>query len=1356
MLCVLSLLLTTGVVMAKYIKSLEGNPITITINGRTYVTRQVTKNDTNAYTLSEDGSVLTVEKFFFIPSGPNSEKGTWYITTGIGGTGFSQNASIKTVVLPDSVTVINDKAFASCQNLESINLEHVKTIGNEAFSGCPSLKEASLGQAIASLGTGAFLGCTSLESVTIPGTLSTVPAQAFSGCTGLKSVVLEEGVSAIGSSAFYGCNLQALTLPGSFQTKLPSSAFGSADTVVLSEQAGLTALDNLEANGQTVMAYQVPEGHPTLSSGSDGLLYSKDGGTLLRYPSGRTETLFDATGITVGENAFRYNTFLKVILTSQTQNAPFGTKSAVLVDNRLGASVSYDSWNQQYGDMVRVDSAYAHKTISATNTKGEVTVLTIDASKRNFWIPSSFYGDDRFVTLEVPRYAYALLDNNKTLHLYADMSVLPTKGGPLPAVGEVEDTSGATVSEIFNFPSNAFQTYAGPTNISFKENSTAQTAIAVVVETEMAPQAVEGWFYNYKSCLSFDLTKLDTSRVKSMRTMFFGCNAVTSLDLGGFNTDLVTDMTNMFNGCKALKTLTFGEGFTTGKVTMMPNMFYNCSALTSLDLEAFNTEKVTDMSSMFYGCTVLKTLTFGEGFATGQVTNMREMFYNCSALTSLDLGAFNTEKVADMGGMFNGCKALETLTFGEGFKTSGCYYMGNMFNGCKALLSLDLTGFSTERVTQMQYMFQNCALLKELNLEHFITENVTIMNGMFSGCKALTSLDLRSFSPKVVTSFAEMFKGCSSLTEILLDPQKFAAPEATNMANMFDGCSLLATLDLSGLTAGKVQNFSYMFRNCSSLTRLDLAKLQTPLATSMQSMFAGCSSLTAILLGEGFKTAAVTTMHSMFSGCSSLPSVDLSGFDTSSLESMGSMFASCASMEVIDLSSFGADTVKLKNLHLTFMGCNKLKTVYVSERFAFLPSGEYQGTFNGATLIVGGNGTVFRDGYTNASSYGKIDGGSSDPGYFTLKGDYKLQSAEKPNIIASRTENGDGTATVTLNKATEYVLLQNLMAGTQLTLSVTDSQFTVPADFAGPEDTVTVAEILRKSYATLDSATNALTIHNPFAVLSADGLTLTLLDGSTVAVSGVYALPNGTTLSKAKSWNSLPKSSITYVTVADPFAPKNTTSYFQGFSACTGMDLALLDTSEVTLMEYMFSGCYLLESLDISHFDTRKVTSMRDMFSSCRTLTQLDLSHFDTPALTDMFAMFSGCSSLQNINFGSTFNTAEVYRMVGVFSYCTSLEVLDISVFDTANVVHMGSMFNACSALKTILVSEKFSTVTVGSSNPTSYTLVFEGCTSLEGGAGSTLSSVKAVDSANYVTATYARIDGGEAAPGYLTLKTAD
>ena len=344
-------------------------------------------------------------------------------------------------------------------------------------------------------------------------------------------------------------------------------------------------------------------------------------------------------------------------------------------------------------------------------------------------------------------------------------------------------------------------------------------------------------------------------------------------------------------------------------------------------LKYLNSSKVCDMQSMFEGCSSLTSLDVS-GFKTDKVTSMQLMFSNCSSLTNLDVSGFNTENVRDMHCMFWDCSSLPSLDV-SGFKTDNVMYMSNMFSDCSGLTSLDVSGFKTDNVTSMSSMFSGCSGLTSLDVTGFKTDNVTDMGSMFYGCKGLISLDVSGFKTDNVMYMSSMFSDCSGLTS--LDVSGFKTDNVTSMSSMFSGCSSLTNLDVSGFNPENVKNMNWMFAGCPSLTNLDV---------------------------KGFKTDNVTDMGGMFYGCSSLPSLDVSGFNTQNVTEMEWMF----------------------------YGCNQLATVYASERWDMSNVEKTDGMFSACYSIVGGKGTTFDANHTDGE-YARIDGGPSNPGYLTLKGD---------------------------------------------------------------------------------------------------------------------------------------------------------------------------------------------------------------------------------------------------------------------------------------------------------------------------------------------------------------------------------
>ena len=79
---------------------------------------------------------------------------------------FSHCKDIVTVTLPSTVRDLEEGTFYRCSSLTSVNLENIRTLGDDVFNGCSSMKEAVFGKDLHSIGDRAFLGCTALTSMT--------------------------------------------------------------------------------------------------------------------------------------------------------------------------------------------------------------------------------------------------------------------------------------------------------------------------------------------------------------------------------------------------------------------------------------------------------------------------------------------------------------------------------------------------------------------------------------------------------------------------------------------------------------------------------------------------------------------------------------------------------------------------------------------------------------------------------------------------------------------------------------------------------------------------------------------------------------------------------------------------------------------------------------------------------------------------------------------------------------------------------------------------------------------------------------------------------------------------------------
>ena len=312
-----------------------------------------------------------------------------------------------------------------------------------------------------------------------------------------------------------------------------------------------------------------------------------------------------------------------------------------------------------------------------------------------------------------------------------------------------------------------------------------------------------------------------------------------------------------------------------------------------------------------------------------------------------------------------------TLTeFNNSIDTRNVTNMSGMFS-ISAATTLDLSNFDTSNVTDMSWMF-SWTEATTINVSSFNTSNVTSMENMFSN-SAATTLDLSSFDTSKVTDMSYMFSGSEATT---LDLSNFDTSNVTNMSNMFSS-SVATTLDLSSFDTSNVTYMSGMFSG-SKATTLDLSNFDTSNVTSMENMFFSSAATTLDL--SKFNTSKVTNMSGMFSD-SKATTINVSSFNTSNVANMSSMFSN-SKATTLDLSSF--NTSNVTDMSWMFSNSNNLKTIYVSSKYNTSKVTSSTNMFNGCTNLVGGQGTTY-DSTKVDKTYARIDGGTSNPGYFTSK-----------------------------------------------------------------------------------------------------------------------------------------------------------------------------------------------------------------------------------------------------------------------------------------------------------------------------------------------------------------------------------
>ena len=173
--------------------------------------------------------------------------------TTIGENAF-EGCALALVVLPASVTAIEDFAYSNCSNLTSVNIpNHVVSIGEGVFSRCNGIEQITVEEsnpvydsrnncnAIIETGSNTLIqGC---KNTMIPNSVTKIGNSSFHSCSGLTSIEIPDSVLEIGDAAFLSSGLSGkLTIGNSVMKIGDDSFFGCYDLTSIEIGNSLTRI----------------------------------------------------------------------------------------------------------------------------------------------------------------------------------------------------------------------------------------------------------------------------------------------------------------------------------------------------------------------------------------------------------------------------------------------------------------------------------------------------------------------------------------------------------------------------------------------------------------------------------------------------------------------------------------------------------------------------------------------------------------------------------------------------------------------------------------------------------------------------------------------------------------------------------------------------------------------------------------------------------------------------------------------------------------------------------------------------------------------------------------------------------
>lgn len=907
------------------------------------------------------------------------------------------------------------------------------------------------------------------------------------------------------------------------------------------------------------------------------------------------------------------------------------------------------------------------------------------------------------------------------------------------------------------------------------------------------PTDMVSWFAGFAQLTSVTgLANVNTSEVTSLNRLFYGCSKLTTLDLSGFQTSKVTNMGEMFSGCSALTTVKVATGWSTAAVTASSGMFQGCTNIMGSAGTTFDSSHIDRTYARIDRGTSAPGYLSAEIEAYAYLTGGSLIFYY-DGLRLTRVGTTYVVKNSssvDPGWVTDGKNAtVQHVYFDNSFTAASPTSMYKWFYGMTNLV--DATGFSnlnTSAVTSMNYLFYGCSKLTTLSLSHFDTSNTMSMYNMFNGCSGLKILDLSSFDMTKVSSTASMFEGCSALERIFVG-EGWNIPSGANSSGMFTGCTSLRSHlgtafnsnrvtkdyahvdDASQTPRGYLSPAPYAVLNSSKLTfYCDLQKstrtgtvFNIPTTLNIAPpWFSNRYRIFEVAFDPSFKYSRQQSGYYWFYGMDILARITgLNYLNTSMMQNMNGMFFECKKLTEVDLGDF--NTSQVTTMNKMFQGCTQLKTIVIGSGWDLANVTSSTDMFTGCTHLLGPNGTAYNANHVD-KGWARLDT-NFQPGYLTYRPYAVFYSNNYLYFYADSNPNTKSGDRFVINAGDEDAPWYTAGISSGVTHVIFDSSFrnahptTTKSWFRDMGRLVSIANLDRlhteqvtdmssmfrgcslttlnlsgfntanvKNMDSMFQGSNSLTTVNISANWNTDNVTSStnMFTGCSAIVGG-----NGTTYSGSH--------------VDKEYArldAEGTPGYFTGEPP-----YLILSPDETTLTLYN-DGMSTVKEGTRYNFTTNYMTTP-EWNSKAGGITKVVFDpSFATVRPEWVNYWFRNMTNLTIIEGMEYFNYSETSRFSGLFMNCSSLTFIDLSHFTPTN-HNMSDMFKGCTNLKTILVASDWP-----DDPSTAAANMFEGCTSLVGGMGTTYDPAN-VGSHGY-DKIYCRIDRGpnSTKPGYLTVNT--
>lgn len=577
---------------------------------------------------------------------------------------YVKDASQPHCVVPEEVTTLSASVFAS-KVIESIVLPSTLTrIDNYAFMGCSKLTTIKISALTApTLGIGVF------------GSSSSNYTGTNTSGDGINKLYISFGATGYESGLWLD--------PLQNTSKCGFSTHGKLTIVSNKSNAQFDVKYTTEANTSKTVTVGV------------GTCYLND----IKYGTNMTVTPNAISGYTWQEdsktityngetaidiNAYIYPSSVAISGNTMIQGSNSETYTADITPSNIDVGVTY-AWSLSPSSNASISQSGNQCTITTNTIEAEET-LTLTCVVKSIDNKVTLQ-DVRSVTLmSRPNFITATYNVTSTssatelVNIYfnvPDITYMEIDGVEVtPSLSYTFSSTGIhTVKLSVETIVSLFSSVNTLTSVDFSECDGAKyTSARLLFQSCPALTTI-----NWGECIFPNVTSI-SSLIRN--------GNLETIDLSPFKDAPITDISYMCFGCKKLKDINLGV-LQNAVIEEISNAFYNCEVITSIDFSKLQFGSVVLLSSVFYGCKSLLSIDWGDNTFRG-CTKIDSLFHNCASLTSIDLSPLEGSKASGTGlsHTFFGCTSLTSIDLSPLINCTLNSNSTSIFSGCDNLKTI--------------------------------------------------------------------------------------------------------------------------------------------------------------------------------------------------------------------------------------------------------------------------------------------------------------------------------------------------------------------------------------------------------------------------------------------------------------------------------------------------------------------------------------------------------------------------------------------------------------------------------------------------------------------------------------------